>query len=700
MDSTKPGKCNSKRKRTGIVLFLGAFLLPAFQPHHAPRPADLAQEEAERLLASGDAAAAEIKAREALSRSSFFKPEEEIEVRPDKGLLFDDMIQAARKRYRDRRVRYFRTLGRALDAQKKWPESRKAYRRAMSIEPSPDLPLLMAADEDLDLASRLDLLLDAYLASGSDRTAVEQKLLATGAFRSRDALKASLDHRRFPKLHAAYPDLELLPGALADFQATTDTGTLIPSQLYRTGTTLVFYVPVEGCARCSEELDGLTIPVLESRKRQNLPLEIVAFVREGDLPGARRIVRLLGVPVGVGRKEGLSSSLGLLADGELRFVARSGMTQIRLPTAGMSSSEIRRRVEAVIAFLSEPGLPREDRPEQASEPLVSLRKGTDDIGLVREWIDAISKLEAGPAPLGDLYLELNRRVQRIAAKGGDRALGLELLDAMSRLSGANAAKSRALGLVGETLGEDLLNQAKKIDGAVRSTPSGESGSLRVVLSGEDSRPRRLYLQRSFDASNGTRFFDFALEDDGTGFSVRWAAEEERAPLGIAPTMRGAAFFRACAGAGAGAGRDGVGCRAARLVESSGEWSTRFEGEPVVFRDGKLFESRNALVDDVDPPGSGPRFYREAASDEKGALELGIDLFRAADFAGATSAFEKAAKAIDPIAPYDESDLAYDRARAQEELGRRREALMLFRSLADVSYQGLVDGRASLIESGR
>ena len=65
-----------------------------------------------------------------------------------------------------------------------------------------------------------------------------------------------------------------------------------------------------------------------------------------------------------------------------------------------------------------------------------------------------------------------------------------------------------------------------------------------------------------------------------------------------------------------------------------------------------------------------------------------------------TAFEAAAKQIDPVAPYDESDLVYDRARAVEELGKRQDALALFRSLADVSYQGLVDERASRIESGR
>jgi tetratricopeptide (TPR) repeat protein len=378
------------------------------------------------------------------------------------------------------------------------------------------------------------------------------------------------------------------------------------------------------------------------------------------------------------------------------------LTQIRFPTGGLSSSEIRRRVEATLAFLSDPGMPKEDRPEQASEPLVTLKKGTDDLGLVRDWIDSLAKLESGPAPLGDLYVELNRSVQRLAANTpeGDRARGLELLAALSRLSGAAAAKARALGLVGERLSESLLDEAKKKDPSVRSTPPGESGVLRVGLSSAPEsgtpRPRRLYLQRSFEGEgeNGPRFFDFVLEEDGAGFSIRFSREEEREPLGIEPTADGAAFFHACAG------RESGPCRSARLVEFSQEWKVRFEGEPALFQDGKLVESRSALVDEVGGAEAGPRFYRDAASGRPGALEKGLALFAASDFEGALTAFEEAAKEIDPRSPYDESDLAYDRARALEAMGKRREALALFRSLADVSYQSLVDERARNIESGR
>ena len=49
------------------------------------------------------------------------------------------MILEARRSYRERRARYFRTLGDALAAQEQWPASRKEYRRALGIEFIPGL---------------------------------------------------------------------------------------------------------------------------------------------------------------------------------------------------------------------------------------------------------------------------------------------------------------------------------------------------------------------------------------------------------------------------------------------------------------------------------------------------------------------------------------------------------------------------------
>jgi tetratricopeptide (TPR) repeat protein len=642
--------------------------------------ADVLYQEAVELLQSGKAPEAEAKAREAIAQSQRFVPEEEIGERPDRGLLFEDMILSARKGYRERRARYFRALGDALAAQEKWPASRKAYRRVLGIEPAPGLSLLMARHPDLGLESRLDLLCDAYLAPGSDRMQLERDLLETGAFLDRNALKAGLDRKRFAKLQESYPDLELLDFAFPDFQAATDGGTLIPSELFRAGTNLVVYFPVDGCGRCSEELDGLTLPVRDAQKRR-LPIEVAAFVPESDLPVARRIARLLSMPVRVARKDFLPQSTDVLEGGEIRIVARGGMTQIRIPLGGgLASGEIRPRVAASLSFVDEPGLPTEARPEDASVRIVSLSKESDERRAFTDWIATIEKLEAGPAPLDSLYSELNRVAQRIVPT--DRQETFELLKALSRLDGAHSAKNRFLGLAGERVGERLLETAKSLDASVRRTPGGEEGVWFLAVAG-----KRVYLQRSFHADEGLHDFDFVLEDDAGALSVLWGAPQENQPLGVEAVQGGAAFFFDCPER----------CPGARLW-AGGE--VVFEGGPAAVIDSELVELRNAIVDEPSPSAIGPIFHRSASGETETALERGLRLFGEKDFAEALLALTEAEKEIDPTAPYDASDLAYNRARVLQEQGKRGEALALFRSLGDVSYQSLVDAQARLIESGR
>jgi tetratricopeptide (TPR) repeat protein len=643
--------------------------------------ADSLHQEAIRLLESANAAEAEVKVREALAQSQRFVPEEEIGKRPDRGLLFEDMIREARLRYRERRARYFRTLGDALAARKMWPASRKAYRRALLLAPAPGVSHAMSLHPDLDVKARLDLLLDAYLAPGGDRSALEKELLETGVFLDRNALKASLDRKRFGTLQERYPDLDLLEGAFPDFQASADGGPLIPSQLFRAGASLIVYLPVDGCGRCSEELDGLALPVLEARKRK-LPLEVAAFVPESDLPGARRIVRLLSMPVRVARKDSLPEAVSALEGGEFRVVARGGMTQIRIATASLASGEIRPRVAAALAFLEEPGLPTEARPEDASVPIVTLPRLSDKTNerrLLTDWIAAIEKLEAGPAPLDSFYADLNRAAQRITPKG--RAEALELLKELSRIKGAHAAKGRFLGLAGERVGERLLESAKALDPKLLRTPAGEEGSFFLAIAG-----RRIFLQRSFHTDESLRNFDFVLEEEAGSLAVRFRALRENAPLGVEAVGEGAAFFFDCPAK----------CPGARLWA---EGKVVFEGGPVATVEGALVELRRAIVD-APPAGIEPYFYRRAGSTEESSLERGLRLFGEGDFRGARVTFEEAQKEIDPVAPYDLSDLLYNRARALEGQGKRREALDLFRSLGDVPYQSLVDERARAIESGR
>ncbi len=205
----------------------------------------------------------------------------------------------------------------------------------------------------------------------------------------------------------------------------------------------------------------------------------------------------------------------------------------------------------------------------------------------------------------------------------------------------------------------------------------------ILAVGDD----RILLQRSFHTDEGLADFDFVLEDDAGSLAVSWAFREENEPLGVEAVQNGAAFLVDC----------DDGCPAARLW-AGGE--VVFEGGPVAVIDGALIELRSALVDPLPGREQGPRFHDRAGPGEEASLERGLRLFAAGDFAGALAAFEQAEKEIDPIAPYDRSDLAYNRARSLQELGKRREALALFRSLGDVSYQSLVDEKARAIESGR
>ncbi|HLE68613.1 MAG TPA: hypothetical protein VJH87_02935, partial [Vicinamibacteria bacterium] len=214
------------------------------------------------------------------------------------------------------------------------------------------------------------------------------------------------------------------------------------------------------------------------------------------------------------------------------------------------------------------------------------------------------------------------------------------------------------------------------------TPGGEEGILFLAVAGE-----RVLLQRSFHADDGLRDFDFVLEDDSGSLAVLWGAPQENEPTGVEAVRDGAAFLFDCT----------ENCPGARLWAEGG---VAFEGGPAVVVDSELIELRGAIVDPPPKLGIGPLFHHRVAGAGETALERGLRLFGEKDFAKALLAFTEAEKEIDPVAPYDASDLAYNRARALQEQGKRREALALFRSLGDVSYQSLVDQKARAIESGR
>jgi thioredoxin-like negative regulator of GroEL len=114
----------------------------------------------------------------------------------------------------------------------------------------------------------------------------------------------------------------------------------------------------------------------------------------------------------------------------------------------------------------------------------------------------------------------------------------------------------------------------------------------------------------------------------------------------------------------------------------------------------VVEAVDVLVDPA-PPAEAPRFYRrgqvglsepaEPAAPET-ALEQGIRLFREGSYQEARSKFEQASQEIDPVAPYDETDLRYNIARCYQELGQGPRALQIMETVGDAAYQDLVDER--------
>jgi tetratricopeptide (TPR) repeat protein len=79
------------------------------------------------------------------------------------------------------------------------------------------------------------------------------------------------------------------------------------------------------------------------------------------------------------------------------------------------------------------------------------------------------------------------------------------------------------------------------------------------------------------------------------------------------------------------------------------------------------------------------------------LERAIRLFREGGYQQALSAFEEASRQIDPVAPYDTTDLRYNIARCYQELGQGPKALELMETIGDAAYQTVVDERIGELE---
>lgn len=678
--------------RWGGIGLVVSFLPSAWAAQ--PAQAERANARALVLLSEGDAGGAEAAAREALSASARFHPEEEMADAPEKGLLFEDMILEARAAYRARRARYFLTLGRALTRQERWLEARKALRRSAALTSSADPHLVLSTHGDLSVRERIDALLTAYFCADADPSRIERSLMETGAFGDRISLLALIDRRRYLRdVVADFPEMEIRVEPLPEIRTATDRGVFVSSDHLREGAVLVLYLPAAGCGRCSEELDGIHRALSEARREGKQTL-LVTFVEERDLAAARRIARLLALTMEVGRLERFPAEIVNDSQGQVWIVSREGLLQARIPLGDeLRSRDIHRRVAAVLAPIEA----AEEKERTGSDPTVREIARAEARGRSLEALgDAIElavRREAGPTSLTRLYALIERSIRSVLGVGGQVPEVFKVLDHLSRLRGAGEAKAAALAALDENLGRKLFETAERIEPQIDREAAFGQGEFRISVSRpeDSSGKRQILLQRSFVAGDSLLDFDFVSSFSNGRIEVVWAALESKTPSGVGALEDGAAFFFT----------DENECEGLRWVR---EGKVLFEGCPARIVEGRIVEEHGVLVDSP-PAGADPMFFRRGRVEggkwvpAETALDRGLRSFRQAEYAAALSAFEEAAKQVDPLAPYDEVDLRYNRARCLEAQGKIREALALFETIGDVAYQDLVDERIHILSSG-
>ncbi len=647
-------------------------------------PAEKAHSEAVRLLGENDTVGAEAAARRALSKSSYFEPEREIQKTPEKGVLFEDMIEKARTAYRERRARYFEALGNALVEQERWAEGRKSLRRSVNLVPSAETLLGMASHPDLGVAQRIDLLLEAYFAPEADQAGVERALMETGAFADKDVLRAVFDRERFAlELAAEFPGIEVVLAPLPDIRVAATRGTFVSSEYLNEGMTVVLYFPVDACPRCSEELDAIGGALIEWGK-QGHEYAVGAFVEERDLTSVRRIVRLLSMQIEVGRVDRLPAGIQPADDGEVWIVSRRGLMQLRISLDGAPpGSRIREQVTAALRL----------GPPEEKETGTTTRRTSRREKSFSTLVDEALALEAGPVPIPDRYKQIDLALRKILRDATNETQVLNALQELARLRGAGAAKSRAFLALDRALPGRLLAAVKEIAPEIDVQASPQQGVFYVGVTDVEGQ-KTILLQRTFFSRLLPQNFDFILRLEGGKPSVVWLGTEPDEPKGTRAISAGAVFFF-----------EGEDCRGLRLVHLGSplfEGGPLYEGCPARLEGEDIIEVREVLLDDV-PNGLAPLFYRRGKIEgseliaPESPLERGKRLFEEGSYRQALSAFQEASKRIDPVAPYDEIDLRYNIARCYEALGQRPRALEIMESIGDAVYQSVVDEKIGELE---
>lgn len=653
---------------------------------------------AQALVRAEDWESAERFLLQALVESEVFVPEKEIEFESTKQVLLDTMIQDATRAYRLRRASYFELLGLTLERSRRWAEARKAFQKAFFLAPSFALLESIASQPDLSPRDRYEYRVEGmrlFRDVGEQQT-LEQKLIDSGAFLNRWALQASLDARRIEGI-TANPAYRFELARFPSVRATTDAGTLASTERLDAGHVLMFYFPESGCVDCTEDLDDIGRSLEPFRKSEKM-IDLAVFVPERELAAIRRIVRLLAMDIEVGRVEGLPASLRQ-TEAELWLVARGGLSWLRRDLKGNDDEgrmrgTLGREVERILDYFDETGLPTEDDVASYRDPLVSLPSADRSW---KDWLAALDRLEIGPLVPEQGYRALAQKLRAdLRDNSGDPDAIRGFLKDLSRLQYAGDAKSFLLSRLQPRILETLLDRARELVPAVRRASDPSAAPMFVAVSEESQAPGYIVVQKAFATGTGEHHhIDFLLAPTADGLEIGWAAASLHQARGSSASATGAIFHH----------QREDGCQGVRLVSWAGEGDV-YEGCPAVLIAGSPREVRAALADDSDvrkaageqaTTRSLPVYYAGVSAGSESTLETALTAYQAGDYRAAEQAFERAMEDVDPAAPYDRSDLRYNRARAVEASGDLQRALELYRQIGDVSYQDWIVTRMRAIE---
>src|SRR3989304_4339767 len=286
----------------------------------------------------------------------------------------------------------------------------------------------------------------------------------------------------------------------------------------------------------------------DAARRDNPEFAVAAFVEERDLVTARRIVRLLGMTIEVGRVDRMPEGIAPAAQGEILMGARRGILQVRIPLgSGLSSNQIRDRVAAVLGLLE----PREPAPTSSSPVRMERSEGGGKALVTR--VDQAVALEAGPVPIPDVYDQIDREVRSLLQESGASAAALEVLGELARLRGAGAAKARAFLALDQALPQPRPAAVKGIAPEVERQAGTDEGFYYLTVS-DPSASKRILLQRSFLDGSSLSHFDLIVDLQQGQSSVFWVGQPPEEPAGTQAVATAAVFFH-----------ESESCRGLRLI---------------------------------------------------------------------------------------------------------------------------------------